>query len=277
MSKYEFFPYAVVALDVMAIVRRVLYVAGLWGAFVYGAAGVFAAPIELEISLTTGDVSLHNPNGGAFGIVGYSIVTLPGTLNPSDGVWTSITDTYDAPTGPTPGNGLVDSDDEWLELLSTPYLFGDLGEGVFTGDGGSLTAGQTLSLGHVWNTAVSPDPSIEVDVAQPTGLATVDVYYRYDSDFDENLVVNGVDYMIWLTNLGTGTLPSEGDADRDGDVDGDDFFVWQREVGLVGLSVFGAGAGSGTPSVATVPEPATVFLLVVGGAWLVARRRRRSR
>jgi hypothetical protein len=240
-----------------------------------GATGVRAETIDVLISLTTGDISLRNPNASSFDIVGYSLATNPGTLN--NAAWTSITETYDAPVAPTPGNGLVDPDGSWLKL-SAPGSTSDLSEGVFTGDGGSLTAGQIVSLGPVWNTSVAPDAAIEVEVAQPLGMATVNVLYRHNSDYNNDLIVNDWDLYTWAANRGLGTLPSEGDGDRDGDVDGDDLLLWQREVGLVGLTVLGAGAGAGSSllSVATVPEPATLCLLIVGGVGCLLAMRGRG-
>ena len=52
-------------------------------------------------------------------------------------------------------------------------------------------------------------------------------------DFNGDGVVNGLDLNIWLANVGitTGASVVQGDADSDGDVDGDDFLFWQRNAG----------------------------------------------
>ena len=57
-------------------------------------------------------------------------------------------------------------------------------------------------------------------VISPAGLA----------DFDIDGDVDGDDFLIWQTGFGrTDTTRAEGDADGDGDVDGDDFLIWQTE------------------------------------------------
>jgi hypothetical protein len=53
----------------------------------------------------------------------------------------------------------------------------------------------------------------------------------------------------------------DGDADNDGDVDGDDFLVWQDE--------FGSGDGAGSTA---VPEPASALLALLAAGLLVIVR-----
>jgi hypothetical protein len=84
------------------------------------------------------------------------------------------------------------------------------------------------------------------------------------ADFDANGAVNAADLARWRTNAGAvGATVSQGDADRDGDVDGNDLLDWQRENGL---SLTGAGLG--------IPEP-TAAALGLSLALLVAAASRR--
>ena len=73
------------------------------------------------------------------------------------------------------------------------------------------------------------------------------------ADFDGNGTVNNLDLGIWSSNYGQalGAAQTSGDADGDGDVDGLDFLIWQRQ--------FGMSSGTG---VASVPEPASLFLMI---------------
>jgi hypothetical protein len=230
--------------------------------------------IELAVHGSTGQVWLYNPNAVPFGIVYYSISSASGALNPSNGVWTSIADTYDAPFAPTPGDGSVDPNDDWTELTATTTT---LAEGAFFGPGGVLAVSQAVSLGTIWNPAAGiGDLSAQVvdanAASQPVAMPVVFVWYDSDFNFDSN--VDLADLAIWRANFGTGTLRTQGDANLDGDVDGDDFLQWQREAG----SVAGAGAVVSALSIGAVPEPATAWLLCAGAAaLLVARRGRRRR
>ena len=73
------------------------------------------------------------------------------------------------------------------------------------------------------------------------------------ADFNGDGVVDLADLAILEANIGItmGATPLQGDADRDGDVDGDDFLIWQRTIGPVPAGGFGSNA-----ALANVPEPA---------------------
>jgi hypothetical protein len=61
---------------------------------------------------------------------------------------------------------------------------------------------------------------------------------------------------------------ANGDADLDGDVDGNDFLVWQQR--LTGASPGEAAASN------QVPEPAAGILLAALGVWAARRRAREN-
>ena len=75
-----------------------------------------AAPV-LTITRSSGALTLSH-QGSTMTMVGYRITSATGALNPGPGIWTSIAETYDKPSGLTPGNGTVDPNDEWLELTA---------------------------------------------------------------------------------------------------------------------------------------------------------------
>jgi hypothetical protein len=112
------------------------------------------------------------------------------------------------------------------------------------------------------------------NVANGQRLATLDnlgsflVSYGPGSAFNPNQVV--------LSAFMSATLP--GDFNFDGTVDAADYVVWRNGLGTThtpnGYNVwrahFGQSAGSGSSFAATVPEPASVWILMLGavvGAW----------
>lgn len=85
--------------------------------------------------------------------------------------------------------------------------------------------------------------------------------FQPGADFNKSAQVTGADLVNWKAGFGTsvGATHTQGDADNDGTVDGDDFLVWQRQSGI-------------TAAAATaVPEPASMMMEVLalaGITWL---------
>ncbi|MBD16458.1 MAG: hypothetical protein CMJ72_15075 [Planctomycetaceae bacterium] len=81
-----------------------------------------------------------------------------------------------------------------------------------------------------------------------------------------------------VASLVTATGGIAGDFDSDGDVDGDDFLLWQRNPGVGLLSDWQGSYGTGTVLAATtsVPEPASALLVILGVAILTSQRSTRS-
>jgi len=142
---------------------------------------------------------------------------------------------------------------------------------------------EVLSYNSVTKTEISVPPiPVTVSLKQPVGQATaylpsqstaaVGAYFNTNSinlnvtdqmlvlelsadapysaaDFDENGLVDGLDWARWMAGFGTAASAGhqQGDADGDADVDGQDFLTWQLQLGS-------GGAAS------AVPEPATLVL-----------------
>jgi uncharacterized protein (TIGR03790 family) len=87
-------------------------------------------------------------------------------------------------------------------------------------------------------------------------------YANLTADFEVDSQVNGNDLEIWESGYGENR---GGDADGDGDTDGRDFLIWQRQAS-------GTTASEPTGS-QTVPEPGTRLLLLGLGPLALQRRK----
>ena len=82
-------------------------------------------------------------------------------------------------------------------------------------------------------------------------------------DFDGDGDVDGDDFLIWENNFPTitGALRFDGDANGDGAVDGNDFVLWQRNFIL-------------PAAIGQTPEPSSLVLLALGVTGVLGYRRR---
>lgn len=90
-----------------------------------------------------------------------------------------------------------------------------------------------------------------------------------NADFNSDGRVDGADFLVWQRGLGltSQTNKQNGDANGDGSVTAADFTVWKSQFGTT-PGVAAAGA---------VPEPATVGLAVISGLAVAACGRRGRR
>ncbi len=77
--------------------------------------------------------------------------------------------------------------------------------------------------------------------------------------------MDGVDFFYWQSGYPTasGASLGDGDADGDGDVDGIDFGIWQ------------ANYPTNMGTAATIPEPATLFVMLAAGLPMLLKSRPR--
>ena len=128
--------------------------------------------------------------------------------------------------------------------------------GTLTGPFASLDFSMApLTPGLSWSVTY-PDNKVILSV---TGTA------QFTADFNDDGRVNGADLTKWKGDFDSN---SGSDADGDGDSDGNDFLIWQRQL------------GSGVPATAavgTVPEPAAAIVMALGALILPAFESRRRR
>jgi len=124
------------------------------------------------------------------------------------------------------------------------------------------------------------------DPGNPAGLSSGQIEIKYTLLGDTNLdgKVNGTDFTILATNFNqSGKAWDQGDFNYDGKVNGSDFLLLASNFNqsasgsavagddLAALDAFAAANGM---SLASVPEPASMGLILVAGLGVLARRRR---
>ena len=112
----------------------------------------------------------------------------------------------------------------------------------------------TGSQGSTWNI----NPSAAANQPDNRRLAiwlSRFVQNAVQGDYNGDGLVDAGDYVLWRNSLGqTVTYFNGADGNGNGSVDSGDYSVWR--------SHFTGGAGAGAGLAATVPEPATVWMLV---------------
>ncbi len=86
-------------------------------------------------------------------------------------------------------------------------------------------------------------------------------------DYNEDSLVDDADLDAWSETFGQLSAGLPADAFDDGDVDGHDFLIWQRQLG---------NNFSATADVHAVPEPRNLWLAAFGALYVAAACRSTS-
>jgi hypothetical protein len=137
----------------------------------------------------------------------------------------------------------------------------------------TLTAadgGDSLPASFSFSSLSTPIAFIQItNGAGPLGFDNFDATQPIpveDADFDEDLDVDGADFLTWQRNLGIGTMLSEGDANSSGTVDAADLAIWESQFGTITSTAVVASV--------VVPEPGSIFLAAIASLVGGYRRRR---
>lgn len=214
--------------------------------------------LTLEVNSTTGAMRLLNEQAGSLDLSYYEIRSALGSLNPTG--WASLDD---GEGGDPIGAGWDEAAASNANLLSEGNLTSQLS---LAGNGGasSLGAGYVLGGSH----------DITFSYAAPGDLSLRAGYVKYvtgggatDADFDNDLDVDGADFLLWQRQFGTAVpAGTAADGSGNGQVDAADLSLWKTQFGTT-LS---------TAAAAAVPEPVGCSLaaLALAGLALGARRRK---
>lgn len=206
--------------------------------------------LALTVDPTTGDARLQNASNFPINLIGYSILSESGSLQPGNSDWSSLKD-----------QGLAG----WQEASPTANALSELiASGTQTL---ALSPGQSYLLGDLFdNISGSRDLELEFvlagDTAERLGAVLYDtVSANVLGDYNSNGVVDAADYTTWRNNLGApaGSLPNRNPANS-GVINAADYTYWKSRFGAT------SGAGSGGVALATtsVPEPTTCWLVMAG-------------
>lgn len=132
---------------------------------------------------------------------------------------------------------------------------------VNAADKALVTANQGLTAATLLQGDVTNDGLVDA--------ADLALFNTLLGDYDVSGTVDGNDFLVWQAQLGATVTPGSGaDGNRSGTVDATDLAVWKGQLGQVASAVAAVGA---------VPEPATGALLAVGVAWATGAVRRQNR
>jgi hypothetical protein len=194
--------------------------------------------LTMRINRASGSGTIVNNTSASLQLNGYSLESETGALNGTG--WNSLDEQ-------NVGN--------WLQNLATAN---QLVESFFMGSTTVAPGGQ-LALGNLFTTGKmedvtgrysSPDNLLnlfEVEFVTAAGIT---------GDYNNNGVVDAVDYVVWRDNLNTNnTLPNDSSP---GTVTQADYDAWRANFGR------SSGGGAALSAGAQVPEPATLLLLLMG-------------
>ena len=144
-------------------------------------------------------------------------------------------------------------------ILTTDLMTFTGGSSLAAGSSNMFTATLDTSAAGAFSATYTLSFSDE-DLPGATALADLTLNLMGtvgDADFDDDNDVDGVDFLIWQRGLGIGSTHADGDANEDNVVDAADLAVWEAQYGTPPpLSASSA-----------VPEPASAVLVLLGLAW----------
>lgn len=208
--------------------------------------------LNLEVNKVSGAARIQMPGDaieGARAINFYEITAASDSLNPN---WTSLSDlNLDPVDGPDADSTVGNSGGETWD------------------EGGGSTASLLTEAFLLGSTNFAPgDSQTMTNVYTGGALGAEDLVFRY--------LVDGSLFEGTVSYVSDPVGP--GDADGDGNVDGNDFLLTQRN-NPAGIPIFEDNFGNGIPATAAagaVPEPASTILAGFGLGRLALTRRRRT-
>ncbi len=212
-----------------------------------------ALALSLEVNAISGGVSIVNNTSQTLSIQGYDVASSLGSLDVSSTGWWSLSDQGLDPVsgGDGPGETWQEGANPSSEALLEAFLLGST----------TLAPGESLSLGRAYDAAIDArDLEFRYRLSGQSGVLSGIVDYDENTpqvfgDYDNDLDVDGRDYLVWQRAFGTTTvLPNDRTP---GSVSQSDLVVWEMNYGI---SVGPTGLEA---VVVSIPEPLTRSMSVL--------------
>ncbi len=217
----------------------------------------FTQTLVVDVNTLTGATQLRNATAAPLTFDHYQITSASGSLNLAG--WNSLSDQNINTIGPGTGQSWDEAGTPNSSVLSELFLLGNT----------TLAPGAALSLGNAYNpSAAGNDLRFQYSLTNGTIARSAVNYITsvVDADFNNSGAVDGSDFLIWQRNVGvsSGATNAQGDTDGNGAVNGTDLANWRTRYGLPSASA----------SAAAIPEPATTALVITAAACLLHGRRK---
>jgi hypothetical protein len=214
--------------------------------------GTPALSLTLEVNTVSGRTSIVNNTAEPISIQGYELSSELGSLDVSATGWWSLMDQELEPVsgGDGPGETWQEGGQPTSESLLEVFLLGNT----------TLQPGTSLALGKAYDALLDArDLEFRYRLAGQSGVLTGTVDYdqtpQVFGDYDNDLDVDGRDFLVWQRSLDTTTsLPNDRTP---GTVTSTDLVDWQANYGAsIGAPLAPLGS-------VTVPEPAAAVLMLM--------------
>jgi hypothetical protein len=194
------------------------------------------------VDRTTGNITLRNTGTAPVQFDFYQFDSPSGSLSTAG--WNSLNDQNFQPVGAGIGQTWDEAGGSNANSLAEVYLQSS----------STLAGNGSVSLSNAYNNGVNGEDLV-LSYRLPSGLILAGaVQYigeapTLDGDYDSDGDVDGNDFLVWQRQLGG---PGSADGNDNGTVDAPDLTIWRNNFGDVAAAAV----------VAAVPEPASAVLLL---------------
>lgn len=202
------------------------------GNVIYTGESQVLSTIVMMVDLGTGAATLRNATPFTQEVEGYTITSVAGSINTAG--WNSFE-----------GQGIDDGD--WFASPTDAKRLTELQDDGTT----TFDEATTYSLGEIYEIGATPDLRFEFLLAGESELRDGLVVYVLPGDFDDDLDVDGADFLVWQR----GGSPDPMSAS--------DLAAWQQNYGIkISMPL----------ATVTVPEPGGLCLAILAGMCMLTRR-----